>query len=71
MVGSRAFGEREIMHVVGYLDPGSTSMIASGIAAAFAGIVLFFKMGARRVIGLFSPKRRRAAAESDLADEES
>ena len=59
------------MHGVGYLDPGSTSMIASGIAAAFAGIVLFFKMGARRVLGMFSPKRRRAAAKPGLVDEES
>src|SRR5439155_627214 len=55
----------------GYFDPGSTSMIASGIAAAFAGIVLFFKMGARRVLGMFSPKRRRAAAKPGLVDEES
>jgi hypothetical protein len=59
------------MHVVGYLDPGSTSMIASGIAAAFAGIVLFFKMRARSIAAMLSPKRRRAAKESSLADEES
>jgi hypothetical protein len=46
-------------------------MIASGIAAAGAGIVLFFKMRARSIAGLLSPKRRRAAKAASLADEES
>jgi hypothetical protein len=52
------------MGIAGYLDPGSGSMIASVVAAGFAGIVVVFKTGGRRVLGLFSPKRRRQAAES-------
>lgn len=51
-------------HISGYLDPGSTSMVASAIAAGFAGIVVVFKSGGRRIFGLFSPKRRKAAAEA-------
>jgi hypothetical protein len=52
------------MRIAGYLDPGSGSMIASMVAAGFAGIVVVFKTGGRRMLGLFSPKRRRQATES-------
>ena len=55
------------MHILGYLDPGSGSMIASAIAAGFAGVVVVFKVGARRVASLFMPSKRRAA--SHPADE--
>lgn len=33
-------------------------MVASAIVAGFAGIVLVFKMGFRRVAAIFSPRRR-------------
>jgi hypothetical protein len=56
------------MHILGYLDPGSGSMIASAIAAGFAGVVVVFKMGARRAVGFVSPKRRKAASEANDAD---
>lgn len=46
------------MRIVGYLDSSSVSMVASAIVAGFAGIVLVFKMGFRRVAALFSPRRR-------------
>jgi hypothetical protein len=39
-------------------------MIASAIAAGFAGIAVVFKVGFRRVFGAMSPKRRREMAES-------
>jgi hypothetical protein len=39
-------------------------MIASAIAAGFAGMVVVFKMGFRRFIGLFSRKSRAAAADA-------
>jgi hypothetical protein len=42
-------------------------MIASAIAAGFAGIAVVFKMGFGRVLGVFSPKRRRAAAQARAA----
>jgi hypothetical protein len=58
------------MRILSYLDPGSGSMIASAIAAGFAGIVIVFKVGARRVTGTFSRKRRRAAVEGHPADDE-
>ena len=57
------------MHILGYLDPGSGSLIASAIAAGFAGFVVLLKVGARRVTGVFSRKRRRAAAETRAAEE--
>lgn len=44
--------------MVGYLDSSSVSMVASAIVAGFAGVVLVFKMGFRRIAALFSPKRR-------------
>jgi hypothetical protein len=54
---------------LGYLDPGSGSMIASAIAAGFAGIIVVFRTGAHRAIGVFSPKRRRANREARDADQ--
>jgi hypothetical protein len=47
--------------MLAYLDANSGSLIASAIAAGFAGIAVVFKMGWSRTIGVFSPKRRRAA----------
>jgi len=44
-------------------------MIASAIAAGFAGVIVVFKVGARRVVGLVSPKRRRANTESSSTEE--
>ena len=52
------------MHTIGYLDAGSGSMIASALAAGFGGIVVLFKMNARKVANVVSPKRRKAMAES-------
>ena len=37
-------------------------MIASAVAAGFAGILVVVKMGFRRVFGALSPKRRREMA---------
>lgn len=56
------------MGVVAYLDAGSGSMIASAIAAGFAGIAVVVKVGFRRTVGALSPKRRRAAAEARAAE---
>jgi hypothetical protein len=52
---------------VGYLDANSGSMIASAIAAGFAGIAVVFKMGWHRTVGALSPKRRREAAAAKAA----
>jgi hypothetical protein len=57
------------VRLIGYLDAGSGSMIASAIAAGGAGIAVLFKVGFRRVTGVFSPKRRRAAAAERAAAE--
>jgi len=43
-------------------------MIASAIAAGFAGIAVVFKVGFRRIRAAVSPKRRRAMAESRAAE---
>jgi hypothetical protein len=48
------------MRILAYLDAGSGSVIASAIAAGFAGIAVVVKMGWRRTMGALSPKRRRA-----------
>jgi hypothetical protein len=45
-------------------------MIASAIAAGFAGIAVVVKMGFRRVFGALSPKKRRAMAEARAAEEQ-
>jgi hypothetical protein len=52
---------------MGYLDAGSGSMIAGAIAAGAATIVMFFRHGANKVAGVFSPKRRKAAAAAKAA----
>lgn len=47
--------------MLAYLDANSGSLIASAIAAGFAGIAVVFKLGWSRTISFLSPKRRRAA----------
>jgi hypothetical protein len=54
--------------VIAYLDANSGSLIASAIAAGFAGIAVVFKMGWSRTIGYFSPKKRREAKEALAAE---
>jgi hypothetical protein len=41
---------------LGYLDVGSTSMIASAIAGGFAAFVTFFKVTGRKLFGGFRKK---------------
>ena len=55
------------MRVIGYLDAGSGSMIASAIAAGAAGFIMVFKVGVGKVFGVFSPKKRRAMAAAKAA----
>ena len=58
--------------MLAYLDANSGSLIASAIAAGFAGIAVVFKLGWSRTISFLSPKRRRAAkAELQAGAEES
>jgi hypothetical protein len=57
------------MRTLGYLDPGSVSMVASAIAAGIAGVFVFFKTSARRTFAAMSPKRRRMAAEAKSAED--
>ncbi len=54
--------------MLAYLDANSGSLIASAIAAGFAGVAVVFKMGWSRTAGMLSPKRRRAAREAAAAD---
>ena len=54
--------------MIAYLDANSGSLIASAIAAGFAGIAVVFKLGWSRTVGFFSPKQRRAAKASIAAD---
>ena len=54
----------------GYLDAGTGSMIASGIAALGAGIAVVFITFKNSILGVISPKRRRAAAEAKAAASE-
>jgi hypothetical protein len=54
--------------VLAYLDANSGSLIASAIAAGFAGIAVVFKLGWSKTIGFFSPKKRRAAKEALAAE---
>jgi hypothetical protein len=54
--------------MIAYLDANSGSLIASAIAAGFAGIAVVFKLGWSRTIGFLSPKHRRAAKEAMAAD---
>ena len=50
-----------------YLDAGTGSMILSGIAAVGAGIAVVFITFKNSILGVISPKRRRAAAEAKAA----
>jgi hypothetical protein len=54
--------------MIAYLDANSGSLIASALAAGFAGIAVVFKMGWSRTIGFFSPKKRREAKEALAAE---
>jgi hypothetical protein len=54
--------------MLAYLDANSGSLIASAIAAGFAGIAVVFKLGWGKTIGFFSPKARRAAKEARAAE---
>ena len=48
------------MSPLAYLDPGTGSMILQAVLGGIAGIAVLVKVGWRRIIGLFSPRRRRA-----------
>jgi hypothetical protein len=54
--------------MLAYLDANSGSLIASAIAAGFAGIAVVFKMGWSRTLGFFSPKKRKAAKAAAAAE---
>lgn len=57
--------------MLAYLDANSGSLIASAIAAGFAGIAVVFKVGWRRTLAMVSPKKRaeaKAAAAAQTAD---
>jgi hypothetical protein len=49
------------LRLIAYLDANSGSLIASAIAAGFAGVAVVFRVGWRRTLTFFSPKRRAAA----------
>ena len=53
--------------MLGYLDAGSGSMIATAAAAGFAGAAVGAKMGWQRLTGKF---KRGAAEEEASADEQ-
>lgn len=58
------------MRHAAYLDSGSVSMVTSAVVAGFAGIVVVFKMGFRRVASPFSRRQRatlRAEREAKAA----
>lgn len=48
------------MRTAAYLDANSVSLVTSAIVAGFAGIVVLFKMGFRRILAIFSPSQRAA-----------
>lgn len=48
--------------MLGYLDPGSGSMVAQAVVAGLAGIAVVGKLGWRK---LTSPFRRRGRPESE------
>lgn len=54
--------------MIAYLDANSGSLIASALAAGFAGIAVVFKMGWSRTLTFFSPKKRREAKEALAAE---
>jgi hypothetical protein len=53
-----------VMAVIGYLDAGSGSMLLAAIAGGFAGIAVLVRLYWNRFLGLFSSRRRAAAAEA-------
>jgi hypothetical protein len=53
--------------VFGYLDAGTGSLIASGIAAFGAAAAVVFITFKNKILGVVSPKRRRANAEAKAA----
>jgi hypothetical protein len=55
------------VRIVAYLDANSGSLIASAIAAGFAGVAVVFKVGLRRTATFFSPKKRAEAKEAAAA----
>jgi hypothetical protein len=70
--GADGSGEQETdqgaaVRILAYLDGGSASMIASAVAAGFAGVAVVIKMGWRRMLTALSPKRRRAAEAAAAA----
>jgi hypothetical protein len=52
--------------MLGYLDPGSGSIIASAAAAGFAGAAVAAKMGWQRVSGKF--KRGQAEEQQETPE---
>jgi len=50
------------MAVVAYLDAGSGSMLLAAIAGGLAGVTVLIRLYWNRFLGLFSKKRRDAAA---------
>lgn len=48
-----------------YLDAGTGSLIVSVIVAGAAGLGVFLRLGWRRIVGFFSPKRRAEQAARD------
>lgn len=48
--------------MLGYLDPGSGSMVAQAVVAGIAGIAVVGKLGWRK---LTSPFRRKRGADDD------
>ena len=52
------------MGVVGYLDPGSGSMILAAVAGGLAGVAVLLRLYWNRFLGLFSARRRQAAEQA-------
>lgn len=52
---------------LGYLDAGTGSMIVSAIVAGAAGVGVVLRLGWRRIVGVFSPKRRAEAGHGAAA----
>jgi hypothetical protein len=55
------------MRILGYIDPGSGSLIVSAIVGGVAGMAVVFKMGWRRFVALFSPSARQRLKEERAA----
>jgi hypothetical protein len=50
------------MAIMAYLDAGSGSMLLAAVAGGLAGITVLARLYWNRFLGLFSKKRREAAA---------